>query len=378
MLASRVSRFAVLVGFVATMSAWVLAASRSNAANSSAFKVVTKGTANSPVAVIWDPKSKAPLVVEQGGVIKPLKPTKENPAVALDVTKEVSSGGERGLLGATFSNDGSYLYVDLTNEKGDTEIREYGWAGGFVVDKSVRTLLTIEQPYSNHNGGGLKVDSEGMLWIGMGDGGSAGDPENRAQNPDVLLGKILRINPRPVGSAPYGIPTDNPFASGGGRPEIWAIGLRNPWRFDIDEKGRRLFIGDVGQNKFEEVNAVSLKAAKPNFGWRLREGMHPYEGDAAGIATVAPITEYPHREGCSVTGGVFYTGKALPGLAGRFFYGDYCKGWIASIGQRSPGAPWKTRKLGVTFENLSSFNTAPDGEIWLTSTKGTIALLTGR
>jgi glucose/arabinose dehydrogenase len=348
-------------------------------AASGAFKLVTVATAEAPMAVIWNPTSKPAFVVQKGGTIKmlagkPLTPT----GMALDVRDDVSNGGEQGLLGAAFNVDGSLLYVNLTNKEGDTEIREYAWKDNAAVANTKRLLLTIEQPYSNHNGGHLLVDSQGMLWIGTGDGGSGGDPENRAQNTDSLLGKMLRIDPRADGTRAYGIPSGNPYANGGGRPEIWAIGLRNPWRYDFDRKGKRLFIGDVGQGKIEEVSVVSTEKPGANFGWKLREGSQAFEGGKKPAGAIDPITEYSHSDGCSITGGVFYTGTALKGLSGRYLYGDYCKGWIASVGQRTVGGTWQSRKLGPKLENLSSFNTTPGGEVWVTSTNGTIAAITGR
>jgi glucose/arabinose dehydrogenase len=348
-------------------------------AASSAFKLTKVASAKSPMAVIWHPQTRAPFVVEKGGTIrilagKPLSPT----GTALDISSQVSDGGEQGLLGAAFSRDGSKLYVNLTNTDGDTEVREYGWGNNQAITSTKRLLLSIDQPYGNHNGGNVLVDADGMLWIGTGDGGSGGDPENRAQNLDSLLGKMLRIDPRPDGTRAYGIPDGNPFASGGGRPEIWAYGLRNPWRYDIDPIGRRMFIADVGQGKYEEVSVVSLDQPGANLGWKLREGTHAFEGGDKPAGAIDPVTEYSHSDGCSVTGGVFYTGKSLKGLSGRYLYGDYCKGWIASVGQRTANGPWQSRKLGLTLTNLSSFNTAPDGEVWVTSTSGTIGRLSGR
>ncbi len=344
-------------------------------AASSAYRLVKVATAKSPVGVIWHPVSKKPYVIEQGGTIRPAS-MGSPAAAALDVSKQISTGGEQGLLGAAFSNDGSLLFVDITNNDGDTEIREYQWKGGAADISSMRLLLSIDQPYSNHNGGNVLVDAKGYLWIGMGDGGSGGDPEKRAQNLDSLLGKILRINPVADGNKPYSIPPDNPFVSGGGRPEIWALGLRNPWRFDIDASSNQLFIGDVGQDKYEEVNVVGLDAAGPNFGWNLREGLHAYGSGTKPAGVVDPIYEYAHKDGCSVTGGVVYRGTRLRGLDGSYVFGDYCKGWLAITTKR--GSRWTTRKLGLTLTNLSSLNRTPDGEIWVTSTGGTISLIDGR
>jgi Glucose / Sorbosone dehydrogenase len=351
-------------------------ADRADAA-SSAYRLVKVATAKSPVGVIWHPVTKKPYVIEQGGTIRPAGLGAPAPPV-LDVSKQVSTGGEQGLLGASFSNDGNFLYVDLTNTDGDTEIREYQWKGAATDTDSKRVLLSIDQPYSNHNGGNVVVDSKGYLWIGMGDGGSGGDPEKRAQNTDSLLGKLLRINPIGDGDKPYSIPSDNPFVSGGGRPEIWATGLRNPWRFDIDTPRNQIFIGDVGQDKYEEVNVASLDQVSPNFGWNLREGMHAYGSGAKPAGVIDPVYEYPHKEGCSVTGGVVYRGTRLRGLAGSYFFGDYCKGWLAITTNRGDSGKWTTRKLGLTLTNLSSLNRTPDGEIWVTSTSGAISLIDAR
>jgi glucose/arabinose dehydrogenase len=369
----------VIGGLIAVAVGTLIVSQGRPASAASAFRLVKVASASSPIAVLWDPSTKVPLVVEKTGTIRALvgSPLSPGPAL-LDVADEVSDGGEQGLLGAAFSRDGSLLYVNLTNDDGDTEIREYRWVDGAAVPATKRLLITIDQPYGNHNGGHLVVDSTGLLWIGTGDGGAGGDPENRAQNLDSLLGKMLRIDPRQDGQRAYRIPAGNPFAGGGGRPEIWAHGLRNPWRYDIDESGRRLFIADVGQGSVEEVSVVSLDKPGANFGWKLREGSRAFEGGKKPSGAVDPITEYSHSDGCSVTGGVFYRGSALKGLAGRFLYGDYCKGWIASVGKRSANGPWQSRKLGVTLANLSSFNAAPNGEVWVTSTSGTIAKLGSR
>ncbi len=374
-----VSRSAVLVMLVAAVLAPV--SLPADAASGSAYRLTRVAKAASPIGVVWHPQTKAPYVVEQGGRVRPITAGKVG-APVLDVSKEVSHGGEQGLLGAAFANDGSKLFVNLTNGDGDTEIREYAWVNKAADRSSSRLLLTVDQPYGNHNGGGLAVDEKGLLWIGLGDGGSSGDPENRAQNLDSLLGKMLRIDPTPAGSKPYSIPDDNPFASGGGKPEIWAYGLRNPWRFDLDQQNDRLFIGDVGQNAYEEINAVALDRPGVNYGWKLREGKHAYDDGKAPEGAVDPVYEYPHDDGCSVTGGVVYRGKKLRGLDGVYLFGDYCKGWIALLNQRDAGNPetakWSSRRLGITVSNLSSLNRAPDGEVWVTSTSGQISQISSR
>jgi glucose/arabinose dehydrogenase len=367
-----VSTSATLVALVVIVG---VSASPLNAA--SAYRLVKVASAKSPVGVVWHPTTALPYVIEQGGRLRPIVTTKVG-APALDVSKDVSTGGEQGLLGAAFSPDGSLLFVNLTNPEGDTEIREYSWSAGKADATTKRIVLDIDQPYSNHNGGHLIVDSAGLLWIGMGDGGSSGDPEGRAQNLDSLLGKMLRIDPRPdvANKKGYSIPPDNPFVSGGGRPEIWASGLRNPWRFDIDPGSKKLLIGDVGQNEYEEVSVVGLSQAGANFGWNLREGTRAYNKGIAPEGAIEPIYEYPHSDGCSVTGGVVYRGQRLRGLAGSYVFGDYCKGWIGLLTERN--GKWVHRKLGVKIDNLSSLNRAPDGEVWVTSTGGAVAKIDRR
>jgi glucose/arabinose dehydrogenase len=196
---------AALISIAAVVGIW--AQSEPSGAASSAYRLVAAAKAKSPVGVVWHPVSKKPYIIEQGGTLRAA--TLKNPsAPVLDVSKQISTGGEQGLLGAAFSNDGNKLYVDLTNPKGTTEIREYEWKNNAADTATMRLLLSIDQPYANHNGGGIFVDQAGLLWIGMGDGGSAGDPENRAQNLDSLLGKMLRIDPSPSGDKPYSIPSD--------------------------------------------------------------------------------------------------------------------------------------------------------------------------
>lgn len=339
----------------------------------SAYRLVPIAKATSPVGVVWNPVTKEPFVIEQRGTFRGISAGKIDKTPALDVTKEISDGGEQGLLGATFSNDATSLFVNLTNKDGDTEIRKYSWKDGKADQTSMRLILRIDQPYSNHNGGNIVVDENGWLWIGTGDGGSAGDPEARAQNLDSLLGKMLRIDPTPDGSGKqYSIPPTNPFVQGGGRPEIWASGLRNPWRYDLDRANKRLWIGDVGQGDYEEVNVIGSEKGGANFGWDLREGTHPFEGGKLPPGATDPVYEYSHsKDGCSITGGVVYRGTQLRGLAGSFLFGDYCQGWIGLLTERK--GKWSTRRLGLKVTNVSSFNRAPNGEVWVTSTQGSIS-----
>ena len=232
------------------------------------------------------------------------------------------------------------------------------------ADPSSETvLLSYDQPYANHNGGGMAFGPDGYLYIGSGDGGSGGDPEGRAQNRDTLLGKLLRIDVD--GGSPYALPPDNPFASGGGRPEIWSYGLRNPWRFAFDPATGDLYVGDVGQGDWEEIDFQA--AGSPggmNFGWDFREGSHDYE-DRAPEGLIDPIAEYSHVEGgCSITAGRVVRAPALPSWQGVFLYGDYCTGYIWGV-LRDTGGRWRSARLFETGLQITSFGTGPAGEIYL-------------
>jgi glucose/arabinose dehydrogenase len=287
---------------------------------------VKVASATDPIGLALHPTTKAVYVVEQGGRLREMKDGKTT-RVALDLHKDVSDGGEQGLLGAAFSPDGRELYTNHTNKDGDTEITSWTFTNGSAVVASRQKLLDIDQPYSNHNGGGLFVTTDGVLWIGLGDGGSGGDPKGNGQKLDTLLGKLLRIKPNRAAPKGYDIPTGNLDASKG-RPEIWAYGLRNPWRFFVDEKLGRVWIGDVGQNAREEVDMVTIDTPTPNFGWNKREGIKAYEDGAKPEGSIDPITDYAHGEGdlegCSVSGGVVWKGDYL--------FTDYCRGTIRSVG----------------------------------------------
>ncbi len=301
-----------------------LPGSRVEAATKPEF--VKIGSANGPIGLALHPTTNGVYVVEQGGRLRELKNGKTN-RIALDLRKEVSDGGEQGLLGATFSPDGRELYTNHTNKDGDTEITSWTFTNGRAVVGSRQKLLDVSQPYSNHNGGGVEVTSDGVLWIGLGDGGSGGDPKGNGQKLDTLLGKILRIKPNRAAPKGYEIPAGNLDASKG-RPEIWAYGLRNPWRFFIDESAGRVWIADVGQNAREEVDMVTIDTPTPNFGWNKREGTKAYQDGQKPDGAIDPITDYAHGEGdlegCSVSGGVVWKGDYL--------FTDYCRGTIRSVG----------------------------------------------
>ena len=322
------------------------------------------------------------FVVQQDGKIFIIKNSLLVPQTFLDLGNLLIYGGERGLLGLAFHPDyptTPYFYVNYTRlSDGDTVIARYTiTADPDIADpSSASVLLTVDQPYSNHNGGQLLFSPlDGYLYIGMGDGGSGGDPENRAQNPNTLLGKMLRLD---VDSAsPYAIPVDNPYVGIAGRDEIWALGLRNPWRFSFDRLTGDLYIGDVGQNAWEEVDFQA--AGTPggvNYGWRCREGMHNYnfEFSCQALTLTEPVAEYSHSLGCSVSGGFVYRGQTFPNISGRYFYGDYCSGRIWSFYQTS-SAPvgFSTPILELDSPlSISSFGEDESGELYIADYYGSI------
>ena len=293
------------------------------------------------------------------------------PQPFLDIGSLVSTGGERGLFSVSFhpeyTNNG-FLFVNYTDINGDTVVARYSVsADPNVVDaNSAFILFTAAQPFTNHNGGQLQFGPDGFLYIGMGDGGSGGDPSNNAQTLSNVLGKILRIDVD--GSGPYSIPPDNPFIGvPGARAEIWAWGLRNPWRFGFDRLTGDLFVADVGQNTLEEVNYQPVDSlGGENYGWRLMEGsncFNPAVNCNTGLLTL-PILEYDHSLGCSITGGYRYRGNENPGLSGVYLYGDFCEGLIWGATQNIVGE-WTTTVLLDTDLSISAFGEDENGELYL-------------
>ncbi len=314
------------------------------------------------------------FVLEQHGRIRVYQQDQLEAQPYLDISGRVgSNGSERGLLGLAFHPrfaENGYFYINYTDLNGNTVISRFTAdpAQNTADPASEHVLLRVDQPYPNHNGGGLAFGPDGFLYLGLGDGGSGGDPHGNGQSVDTLLGKLLRID---VDNAdPYGIPADNPFAGGGGRPEIWAYGLRNPWRFSFDRQTSDLYIGDVGQNKWEEIDF--LPAGSPggaNFGWNILEGTHEYSGSSSGGAQLtAPVAEYSHSDGCSVTGGVVYRGQALPAWQGVYLYGDYCSGMIWGLAQI--GGAWQNQLLYSSGFSITSFGEDEAGEVYLTDHTG--------
>jgi glucose/arabinose dehydrogenase len=319
-------------------------------------------------------------VVEQGGVIRSMVNGRVDATPFLDISDLTEPGGEQGLLGLAFHPDfenNHRFFVDYTDNEGDTVVAEYRAGEGGVDPSSARVLVRIEQPYPNHNGGALQFGPDGYLYIAMGDGGSAGDPEDRAENRDTLLGKLLRIDVD--GGSPYEVPADNPFADGGGRPEIWAYGLRNPWRFSFDQVGGTLWIGDVGQSAREEVNRVASREEGLDYGWNEMEGTACFEppSDCDRHGSIAPITEYTHEDGCSITGGYVYRGRRFPALRGGYFFGDYCSGKVWAIDGDGP-ARQRPVELLDTERAIGSFGVDASGELYLTDlASGEVLLVTG-
>ena len=295
-----------------------------------------------------------------------------NSAPFLDISALTTTDGERGLLSIAFHPryaTNGFFYVDYTDLNGDTVIARYHVsANPNVADPaSAAILLAIPQPFSNHNGGQLQFGPDGYLYIGMGDGGGSGDPQNNGQNLGTLLGKMLRIDVD--GSFPYAVPADNPFLStGGARPEIWAYGLRNPWRFSFDRQTGDLFIGDVGQDSFEEVDfQLAASPGGQNYGWRLMEATHcfnPASNCDDGTLTL-PVIEYSHAAGdCSISGGYRYRGTASPELSGIYFYGDFCTGKIWGATETSPGA-FSSELIADTGLSITGFGEDEEGEIYV-------------
>jgi glucose/arabinose dehydrogenase len=331
-----------------------------------------------PVAMAVRPGDRAVYVAEQTGAVRALRGGKVDPTPVVDISDQVTAGGEQGLLGLAFSPDGRFLYLNYTDTAGDSRIAELTMRGRQADPGSLRQLLRVEDPYANHNGGQLAFGPDRLLYIAFGDGGGGGDPLGSGQSLDTLLGKILRIDPRPAGGRPYRVPPDNPFVGrAGARPEIWSYGLRNPWRFSFDPATSDMWIGDVGQNAWEEVDHEPAGSGGRNYGWNRREGRHDFDGERPAGA-VDPVIEYGREGGaCTVIGGSVYWGRRIPGLRGAYLYGDYCAGWVRAARVRG-GRVAEERDLGLSVPNLTSFGVDPAGELYAMSLAGPVYRLAPR
>jgi len=323
------------------------------------------------------------FVVEQRGVILVIEGGRRRPRPFLDLRSIVGTrGNEQGLLGLAFHPryaSNGLLFVDYTDRRGDTRVVRYRVSArdpNQVDPASATELLHVEQPYENHNGGQVAFGPDGMLWIGMGDGGSGGDPHGNGQNLGTLLGKLLRIDVDH--GTPYAIPADNPFRdSAGARPEIWAYGLRNPWRFSFDVPSGTLFIGDVGQNAFEEIDAVPYAQGGINFGWNVKEGRHCYQKDCDRPGLTDPVLEIPASQAKSVTGGFVYRGRSAPALTGTYVFGDYEFGWIGGFRLRNGIATEFVRYRIPGGIHPSSFGRDGTGELYVVDHTGRVFRIAG-
>jgi glucose/arabinose dehydrogenase len=327
------------------------------------------------------------FIVEQGGTIRVVKGGALLPDPFLDITDRVSSGGERGLFGLAFDpaygSNGRFV-VHYTDPDGNTRLSVFHVsADPDRADLASETIvLAAQQPFANHNGGQILFGPDGYLYLGLGDGGSSGDPLGNGQNVTDVLGDILRLD---VSSGTSAVPpADNPFVGrSDAEPRIWSYGLRNPWRFSFDRATGDLFIADVGQNAWEEVDlatAASGSGKGVNYGWNRMEGTHCYGAsscDTTGLAL--PVLEYDHGQGCSITGGYVYRGAAIPALQGHYFYGDYCSGWVRSFrvqdGKAVDQTQWPTLAPGGA---VLSFGEDQAGELYVLSATGTVSRIVPR
>lgn len=334
-----------------------------------------------PVLVTAQPGDTGRLfVLEKRGTVRVIKDGSVLPQPFIDLTSRVTTGSEQGLLGMAFHPTDGRVVLSFTipGSTGGGTSRVATFRTGAdpdVLDPATeQVVIEVAQPYGNHNGGHVAFGPDGYLYIGLGDGGAGGDPQGYGQKRDDLLGSLLRVDID--NTAPYNIPASNPFVGQAGmRGELWNWGLRNPWRFSFDAATGDLYIADVGQNKWEEVDVQpAASRGGENYGWAIMEGDHCYKGitcDKRGL--VMPVAEYSHDDGCSITGGYVYRGEAIPELQGTYFYGDYCEGWVRSFvyrnGAATAAASWPTLD---TKQQITSFGEDAKGELYIVLAGGTI------
>ena len=332
---------------------------------------------SSPVYLTSPPGDSRLFVVEQPGRIRVIQNGQLLATPFLDITSRVLAGGERGMLSVAFHPQFSstgFFYVYFTGPSGEIRIERFTASpnANQASASTAKVILTVAHPLSNHNGGLAMFGPDGMLYLGLGDGGGGGDPNGNGQNQATLLGKLLRID---VSTGdPYSIPSGNPFAGRtDARPEIWAMGLRNPWRFAFDRGSGNLYLADVGQGATEEVNVVTTTRAGVNYGWNVLEGSSCYAASSCSKQGFElPVLEYGHENGqCSVTGGFVYRGSAMPELRGTYLYADYCAGWVRSFvytGTATDKREWDLGSVG----SVTSFGEDAAGELYLTSGNGRV------
>jgi glucose/arabinose dehydrogenase len=336
---------------------------------------------SSPLYLTAPPGDPRLFIVLQTGTIRVVQDGALLPTPFLDLSSQVTVGGEQGLLGLAFYPDyatSGRFVVHYSDLSGDTQVSSFQVsADPNVADAaSEQTILTADQPYANHNGGQILFGPDGFLYLGLGDGGSANDPEGRGQDLSDLLGSILRLDVQ-AGTS-YTVPADNPFVGQPNiRPEIWSYGLRNPWRFSFDRATGDLYIADVGQGQLEEVDvgAASEGVGRGvNYGWSIMEGSECLDGgqcDRTGLTL--PVFEYEHDQGCSITGGYVYRGAAIPALQGLYFFGDFCEGWVRSFrytgGEALELTDWPALAPGGS---VNSFGEDASGELYLMGSAGTV------
>ncbi|MFF1359260.1 PQQ-dependent sugar dehydrogenase [Streptomyces sp. NPDC058297] len=370
----RTKSFAIIgtIGLVASLALTTASADQRKAQPQAAEVTLTNvATAQSPTAGTAGPGGTV-WIAERAGTIRVLGNQGLGEPV-LDISAETTTDGERGLLGIAFDEQFTHFYISFTNLEGTSTIDEFAVSHGKLLPDTRRTVLTQTQPYDNHNGGDIKFGPDGYLYIALGDGGSGGDPHGNGQNLGTLLGKLLRIDPR--GDTPYAIPPDNPFVGDpDARSEIWAYGLRNPWRFSFDAGTGDLLIGDVGQSDWEEIDwAPASSKGGENYGWSQMEGTHPFRGGVEPANHVPPIHEYDRTGlGCSVTGGYVYRGKAIPDLKGQYVFSDYCDGTVRSL-QLENGKVTAVNDLGVNGGEVISFVQGCKGELYVLALGGGIS-----
>lgn len=339
-----------------------------------ALGLKTVGTGfDSALGVVQAPGESRLLVVERTGVVRPIARAGTPGAPWLDLRDRVGSEGlEQGLLGLAFAPDyarSSRLYVNYTDRRGDTRVVEFRARPGSraVSTRTARVVLRQAQPHANHNGGALAFGPDRMLYVSLGDGGSANDPQDRAPDLGSLLGKVLRIDPsRRQGRRGYAIPPGNPFASTpGARREVWLLGLRNPWRISFDRATGDLWMGDVGQNEREEIDVARAGQSGLDYGWARREGTVDKKGGPRGPRETDPVAEYGHDAGCSVTGGYVYRGTAVPSLRGKYIYADWCSGRSWTIDAAMPGRPKEETFALGGIPGVTSFGEDRAGNLYV-------------